>query len=232
MYIKQQLALAIPLNHELTFEEFSFYGNEWLKPAIQPLLNGEGHQFVYVWGEKGCGKSHFLQALCHAFDQKSTSIYLPLDILKPLGAEILDGLDTQDLICIDNIDIIAGDCVWEEAIFHLYNRIKDTGHTHLVISATHPAQQTALQLPDLKSRLTSGLTVMLKELDDEHKIQMLSSHAEKRGFELPSSVGQFILSRISRDMGELQSLIDKLDKASLQAKRKITIPFVKMVLGL
>lgn len=230
--MKQQLALPIPLNFELTFNEFSFFGNEWLSKAIKPILSGQNSQFMYVWGGTGCGKSHFLQALCHDVNQINTAIYLPLKILKSLGAEILEGLDTQNLICIDDIDTIAGDKHWEEALFHLYNRIKDAEQSNLVISASRPAQQTSLQLPDLKSRLTAGLTIMLQELDDEQKIKILSTHALKRGFELPTSVSQFILNRVSRNMHELQELLSKLDQASLQAKRKITIPFVKMVLKL
>jgi len=89
-----------------------------------------------------------------------------------------------------------------------------------------------LALADLRSRLSWGLVLQLNELGDNDKISTLKSRANKRGFELPTSVAQFLLNRCSRNMHDLQDLLDSLDKASLMAQRKITIPFVKHTLGI
>ena len=89
-----------------------------------------------------------------------------------------------------------------------------------------------IRLPDLRSRLSGGLVIQLHELQDDDKIKTLKLHALKRGFELPTSVGQFLLNRSSRNMHDLNTLLNRLDEASLIAQRKITIPFVKTVLGL
>ena len=70
------------------------------------------------------------------------------------------------------------------------------------------------------------------ELNDEDKINTLKLHALRRGFDLPESVGQFLISRCSRNMHDLQQLLNRLDDASLAAQRKITIPFVKDTLNL
>lgn len=42
----------------------------------------------------------------------------------------------------------------------------------------------------------------------------------------------FLLNRLDRDLTYLFSVLEKLDKASLQAQRKLTIPFVKEQLHL
>ena len=60
----------------------------------------------------------------------------------------------------------------------------------------------------------------------------LQLRAELRGFKLPVDVGRFLLNRLSRDMRTLLTTLDELDNASLDAKRKLTIPFVKEALHL
>ena len=53
-----------------------------------------------------------------------------------------------------------------------------------------------------------------------------------RGFELPEDVGRFLLKRLDREMRTLFDTLDRLDRASISAQRKLTIPFVKEALGL
>ena len=59
---------------------------------------------------------------------------------------------------------------------------------------------------------------------------MLKLRAHHRGFDLSDEVARFIIRRCSRDMGDLFILLQKLDNASLCAKRRLTIPFVKEVM--
>lgn len=196
------------------------------------MLAHQGEKFLYLWGNSGSGKSHLLQACCQAFNTTESAIYLPLHLLKSWGAESIEDLDEQCLICVDDIDAIAGDPVWEEALFHLYNRIKDKEQGLCIISSNQAPAATALQLPDLRSRLGWGLVMQLQELQDEEKIKALQKHALLRGFELSPTVAQFLITRCSRNMHHLYQLLKRLDEASLAEHRKITIPFVKWVLDL
>lgn len=226
--MNQQLALAIQLNDEATLEDFHWGDNLLLQ---QHILEQSNKQLLYIWGVTGCGKSHLLQACCQAF-QPSDAIYLPLNTLKEFGPEILDGIEGHSLICIDNIDAIAGLADWEEALFHLYNRVRDQENHKLIVSANTPPANMQIRLADLKSRLSWGLVIQLNELHDAHKIDTLQRHAKKRGFELPTSVAQFLINRCARNMHDLHQLLNRLDESSLAAQRKITIPFVKQALNL
>ena len=76
------------------------------------------------------------------------------------------------------------------------------------------------------------MSFQLQLLSDEEKQAALQLAANQRGFELPNSVAQFILTHCARQQGELFQLLIKLDEASLVAKRKLTIPFVKQILSL
>ena len=51
------------------------------------------------------------------------------------------------------------------------------------------------------------------------------------GFEISAQVGHFLLTHYERDLPGLWVLLTKLDQASLAAKRKLTIPFLKQILN-
>ena len=229
--MNRQLALAIQLNDEATFADFCWGDNTLLKQELNNTLSGHGERLIYIWGDVGSGKSHLLQACCQALHNQS-AIYLPLKTLKEWGPDVLEGIDEQTLIGIDDIETIAGHSAWEEALFHLYNRIRDNEQSTLIISGLYTPAKSPIQLPDLRSRLSWGLVIQLNELNDQDKMNTLKLHAHKRGFELSTSVGQYLISRCSRNMHDLHTLLNCLDEASLMAQRKITIPFVKGILNL
>ncbi len=228
--MNKQLALAIKLNDEATLADFNWGGNTLLQKQLQTMLSLKEDRLLYLWGPKGSGKSHILQACCQAVSSTQSAIYLPLNLLKEWGPQTIEGLEDQTLVCIDDIDAIAKDAAWEEALFHLYNKIKDMDQSLLIISGNTPPPTLPIELADLRSRLSWGLVIQLMELSDEAKITTLKLHALKRGFDLPETVGQFLLNRCSRNMHDLHQLLNHLDDASLAAQRKITIPFVKNTL--
>lgn len=231
MLMTHQLPLAIQLNHQTTLQDYCWGDNNFLKQQLMLTLAGAGERFIYLWGEPGCGKSHLLQGSCqYASAQELSCVYLPLACLKDWGANILEDLEQQHLIAIDDIDVIAHDHQWQEALFHLYNRVRDNEKTLLLISGKRAPSLLNIQLADLRSRLSWGLTLPIIELNDELKISVLQQHAKKSGFELTSSVAFFLLNRCSRSMHDLYQILEQLDSASLAAKRKITIPFVKTIL--
>lgn len=230
--MNRQLALAVQLNDEATFDEFCWGGNSLLQQQLRLTLSGEGERFIYLWGVAGSGKSHLLQACCQAINPPRSAMYLPLKLLLEWGPTVLEGLDDQTLIALDDLEIVAGVALWEEAIFHLYNRVRDQGTASLIMAGTMPPHASLIQLPDLRSRLSGGLVVQVPELQDNDKIKSLRLYANKRGFDMPESVGQFLLSRCARNMHDLHALLNRLDEASLRAQRRITIPFVKHILDL
>jgi len=219
-----QLPLQIQLNDAATFDNFFAGVNH---EAVDILRSGM-EPYLFLWSGEASGKTHLLQAACHALPQ-GQAIYLPLTELSQQPVELLEGLEQFALVCLDDVQAIAGHAQWEEGLFHLYNRLRELGG-HLCVTSEVSPEQLNVQLPDLLSRLKWGPVFQLLPLSDEDKIRAMQLRANRRGFELPDDVAKYLLNRYPRDLHSLLMLLDKLDSASLQAQRRLTIPFVKQLL--
>jgi DnaA family protein len=225
-----QLTLGVDLKDEATFANYFAGKNGPLIQALEASAEGVGERVMYFCGGGGEGRTHLLQACCYAANKtRRTSVYLPMANLIAYTPDIFDGLESLQLICIDDLHLLAGRPEWEISFFHAYNRIRDAGGS-LVVSANVMPKFLGLVLPDLVSRLTWGIVFQLQPLSDEEKLQVLLLRAERRGMTLPEDVGKFILHHCPRHMAMLFAAFEALDKASLAAQRKLTIPFVKSVL--
>ncbi|MCL4118349.1 UNVERIFIED_CONTAM: hypothetical protein GTU68_008606 [Idotea baltica] len=225
-----QLSLGVRLADEASFDNYYSYGNEAAFQEIKKLCIQE-KSLLYLWGGPDTGRTHLLQASCiEAHCEGMTAVYLPLAELVRYSIDLLEGLEQYDLVCVDDVENLASSDVWEESFFHLFNRLQQNGKT-LLLSANAPPKQLPIQLEDLKSRLSAALVFQLTILSDEHKLHALQLRAIHRGLYIGDEVGQFIISRCDRSMSSLFNLLEKLDNASLQARRKITIPFLKEILG-
>ncbi|CAM3302616.1 DnaA regulatory inactivator Hda [Halomonas lysinitropha] len=226
-----QLPLGVGLRDDATFGNFYPGPNATLVDRLVHQLDDGGEPFLYVWGASGTGRSHLLQAACHeASDRDCRALYLPLSELGHFPPLMLEEIERLDLVAIDDLDQVAGRKRWEEALFHAFNRLRDAGK-RLLIAAAAPPRQLPIKLPDLASRLTWGMTFQLQGPDDAGRLAALQLRARGRGMQLPDEVARYILHRGPRRLDALFDILAVLDRASLSAQRKLTIPFVKQALG-
>lgn len=232
-----QLTLSVQLPDDETFSSFQSIANysatEQLKSFIKANKNTEHSPHVnsfYLFGLSGVGKSHLLHASCtYAEKLGLSSVCLSFSELKQLSVEVLDGLESIDLICLDDVQLIAGDRQWQQAVFDLFNRVIEQNKS-LIITGNQSVSQLTIDLADLVSRLSWGMTEQIKPLDDEEKLIALKFRAQQRGLLLSDEVAKYLLSHLSRDMSDLISALGELDEASIREQRKITIPFIKSIL--
>ncbi|MDT8387960.1 MAG: DnaA regulatory inactivator Hda [Thiogranum sp.] len=230
--MSRQLALGLRLKASARFDNFIAESSAELVDQLQRCASGQGETFFACWGAPGSGKSHLLQAACqHAADAGRSVSYVSLRDHAALEPELLEGWENFDLVCIDDIDAIAGDARWETALFHLYNRIRERG-AQLIISAARPPARLDIDLADLRSRLSWGVVYQLQPLRDQQLLQALQMRARERGCEIPDDTAAYLLKRLPRDTASLFDMLEHLDQASLVAQRKLTVPFVKAVLNL
>jgi DnaA family protein len=229
--IEKQLAFPPPFNHTAQFKHFFWQNNTVLREALLSSLDlkPQTERIFYLWGESGCGKSHLLQASCQLI---SPCAYLPLKELLPLGPDILENLEELSLIAIDDCELIAGHPEWEEALFHCYNKVLAQEKTRLLFASSKPLATLNIQLPDLLSRLQATMVFQVLPLDETACLALLEERAQQQGLEMPEEVKHFLIRRFPRNSRQLLEIFETLDKAAWQAQRRLTVPFVKKILGL
>jgi len=225
-----QLPLVFPLNESYVFDGFISEDGEQILHSLKEVSIGEGGQLTYLYGTQGSGRSHLLQATCHgALVAGRSSIYLPLAELINHSPSALDGLEALDLVAIDDLDTLLEEDLWQEALFHLFNRILQS-NTSLIFTASQPPGKLSMALADLRSRLESCLILQVKPLPEALLPELIRRRAERRGIEISDEVIEYILRREIRDNNALLELIDRLNQASLAAQRRVTIPFIRSIM--
>lgn len=227
MSLRGQLPLALRFPAEQRFETFLPTASR--EAALMREAIGAG-QRAYISGPSGSGKSHLLLAAAAAADSAGKRVaLLPLAALGFQRARALEAQQTVDLLCIDDVDQAAGDADAELALFALHNRQVDAGCA-LVYAASVAPDALAVGLPDLRSRLGHCLQLRLAPLDEAQRRELLVARAHSRGLALDEAALDYLFRRVGRDLGSLSALFERIDRASLAAKRRLTVPFLRQVL--
>jgi DnaA-homolog protein len=216
----KQLALGVRLRADALFESFAVGQNF----EILAALRSSNPTPLWLWGAHGTGKTHLLQAACA--DAGHSAAYFPLNRSLALPPDALAGFEASHVLCIDDVDAIAGDRVWEQALFTLFNEVAEL-HTRVIFAATVAPRQAAWFLDDWSSRAAACVVYQLRELDDAGRIEALRLRAAQRGLQLPDETSEYLLKRMPRDLPSLFQILDALDEASLVEKRRLTIPFIR-----
>ena len=246
MHFSPQLPFDFSVSEKSTFSNFLVSEKNAELVKLLENIDTFNEHLAFIWGNSGVGKSHLLQALCHEHEyevndgdegeskdaepQKLHCLYLPMQKIKLFGPEVFNSLHHMDVICIDDFDFITGDKEWEESLFEFFNRSREEG-VKLLVSAKNPPRGVSFSLPDLASRMSWGVIYQLFELNDDEKIAALDRRAREKNMPMNNEVLQYIYMRHSRDLQSLLSVLDKLDQLSLAEKRRLTIPFIKQVMG-
>ncbi len=224
-----QLPLGLRLADRAVFATFWPPGNEQLLAHLKDVACGAVHGVTWLAGAHATGKSHLLQATCALAPASRRCGFFPLSQLAALGPGALDGLPRLDLLCLDDVQLAAGNAAWEQALFGLYRELEESGGS-LVVAAPEAPALIRWELPDLASRFAAAQIHTLKPLDEDAQRDALMLRAKVRGFELPDDIARWLQRRYPRDMGTLYQLLDTLDSAALVAQRRLTLPFIRSVL--
>lgn len=218
----KQLAFEFALPALPTLNNFVVGGNAELVQRLRALTPRAGERFLYLWGGRASGRTHLLRSALAQLELAQCKVAYVAS-----HAMLAHPLDEADAVAVDDVDRLNDAA--QIALFNLYNRLREGGGTLLAAGDAPPAQ---LQLrPDLVTRLAWGLVYQVRGLSDAEKADALAEHAAVRGFSLQPEVCQYLLSHVRRDMRTLIAMLDALDRYSLEAKRPITVPLVRELLG-
>jgi DnaA family protein len=229
--IGTQLSLSVQLTDAASFDNFYAGPNAATAAVLRQLAEEGGKSSVLLHGAIGSGKTHLLQAVARlASQQQRRAAYLPLAQLTREDAAALQGFETLDLLCLDDVDSALLDRHWALLLL----RLIDAVHSHggcCVLSASAPPDSLPLApLPDLRTRLAACAVFGLQPLEDAQLRGLLRKRAQLRGLDLPEEVAEFLLRRLPRSVTALLAALDAMDRESLSAQRRLTIPFAQQVI--
>ena len=178
--------------------------------SLNQAIDGNA-KFIYLWGEKGSGKSHLITALSNQM------------LCKPISMR-----PAEACFFLDDVHLLNNEK--QIALFNRYNQLKEAGGL-LICAGSHAPTQMGLR-DDLATRLAWGLVYQLHPLNDAEKTAALQNHAKERGMKLPDEVVDYCLRHLRRDLPNLMAILDALDEWSLTEKKPVTVPMLKKLLQL
>ena len=224
----KQIALDIGLASAPLFANFFAGPNE---AALKHLQLWAGNSLrspvpTYLWGEPGTGKTHLLKAFGGELCAQGASVgWLDASLLEPPPFN-----ERWVAVLLDDCHLYTA--VQQQAAFNWFvNALSSAdGQPRCVLAAglTPPADLALRE--DLRTRLGWGHVYALHALSETERRAVLRQEADIRGIFLSDEAMDFILSRFSRDLGNLMQLLDQLDGYSLQTQRAITVPLIKSML--
>lgn len=227
--LSPQLPLTLRYPPDQRFE--TWLGAPATLAQLRAQALGDSSDALYVQGANGSGKTHLLLAACAAAEAAGRRAnYLSLARLRGRARDALQGIEHADLVALDDVDALAGSRKDEVALFDLHNRVRDAGVCLLYAAHASP-DALDLSLPDLRSRLAHCTRIVVQALDDAGRAELLRHRAAARGLNFDDAALEWMLRRHSRDLHSLTGLFERLDKASLAAQRRLTVPFLRKVLG-
>jgi DnaA family protein len=198
---------------------------------LRALARTPGADWIYVDGGAGAGKTHLGLAVCAEAEACGRrAAYLPLRAAAGRLGDALEALDAVDVVALDGLEAIAGDRADEVALFDFHNRARAAGSAVLYLAAAAPAV-LPLVLPDLRSRLGQCTRIALLPLDDDGRREVLRDRARRRGLVLEEAAIEWLLTRTGRDIAQLAALLERIDRESLAAQRRVTVPFLRSMLA-
>lgn len=198
--------------------------------AVSEVAIGKGDTWLYLHGPSGTGKSHLLIGACRVeLESDQPARYVSLATLPAERWRAIAGIEGAGLLAIDDVQAIAGDSQAERALFDLYNRARAARARMLFAGRISPAEP-GIVLPDLVSRLAMCTQCALRPLDDAGRRAMLRQLAGRLGLRLDDEVLDWWFARQPRDPASLVALLQRIDRASLAAQRRVTVPFLRELL--
>ena len=214
----------MPLNPNYTFENFIIGpSNRLSHAAAVAVAESPGSAFnpLFMHGSVGLGKTHLLQAICHAAyarEPEKKLLYLSCEtftnhFISAVEKGNLEEFRTRyrhvDTLLIDDIHHIADKERTQEEFFHTFNTLYNSGR-QIVLSSDSPPKD----IPTLKERLVSrfrwGLVACLEPPSFETRMAILNRKAALHNAVLPSEAAEYIATEVKTNIRELEGAVNKV----------------------
>ena len=216
-----QKTLNLSLNYKILFDDIkSLSFCDEVRDKSDDFLSSDNHCLILKGDE--LVNSYIFQAIYNDLEKNSKCIFISM---KDNKSEVLKDLDNFSHIFIDSFNECFENKISEIDLFNLYNSSKDNS-SKLILRENSLTRKNIL-LPDLKSRINSNIELVMPKLTDKDKKHIIEIELIKRGLSIKEKNLDFIMNHSSRNLETLQTLVNKLDKLTMERKKNISIPLIK-----
>ncbi len=224
-----QLTLPVGLSDSASFDNFHAPDNAPAVAAVTALARSQENASVLLQGASGTGKTHLAWAACRlARKLGKPALYVPMRSPE-LALSLLQDLPMEALVCVDDLESLAGNRDLQGRLFSLAEHINHASALQILYTTATSVRFLDVSLADLVSRLGAVPGHELKPLEDSQKSEALKLRAAARGLTISDEAVEYMLRHTPRDTHALFALLDQLDRASLAAQRRVTLPLVRDV---
>ncbi len=235
----------IPLNGDYTFDHFVTGPCNRLAHAAALAVAGDpgrAYNPLFLYGPVGMGKTHLLQAICHAVrerDPEAVCLYISCEtfvnhFIKGVESGALHQFRYRyrcvDVLVIDDIQFLAERERSQEEFFHTFNTLYQSQRQIILSADSSPPEIPSLK-ERLVSRFNSGLVTLLDRPCLETRMAIVSKKAKLRCIEIPEEVVRFLAARIDSNIRDLEGALTKIDASSQTHAAPITLELAREALG-
>lgn len=235
----QQPSLNLAIRQDTSLYDFASQGYMSIISAINKLCDGELSE-LFIFGSQGLGKTHLALAIYSTYTKRGgNAIILSLRELIENAHDSDDvsalvGLETFDLIILDDVQSVAQSYEWQEGLFHLINRVREK-QKQLVFLADKPSRELEIELMDLVTRLSLAPALKLPNGDElADRIAIINSILRRKNWRLPDEILNYLIDEGPRNAGGIVSVLDSISPLLTHLTRvqvpKKTIEEAKMII--
>ena len=233
---------------EYTFENFivgnsnKFAHAASIAVANEPACKANADSFAYnplfIYGPSGIGKTHLLYAITNHIKKTRPELkilYLKGEdftnemidsIAKKTTSQFRDKYRTADVLCIDDIQFIAGRDSTQEEFFHTFNALWED-HKQIILTSDRPPKDIKTLEDRLKSRFEWGVTADIQPPDADLRAAIIKKKAEQMNISLTADVVNFLAENLKSNIRQVEGAIKKLGALSLLTGSQITVELAK-----
>jgi len=201
---------------------------------------------LFIYGGSGLGKTHLLHAIGHYSQTLNPGIrvkYVNSEVfVSDFIACVRDGNQDDgrmegfkrryrevDILLVDDIQFLQGKESTLEEFFHTFNSLHSSGK-QVVLTSDQPPKALGGLDERLRSRFEWGLLADVQPPDLETRIAILSRKGTAEGLDLPFDVLEYIASRITTNIRELEGALIRVTAFASLNKQPVDQTLAEMVL--
>ena len=232
------------LNPKYNFENFVTGGsNRFAHAAAFAVAESpaESYNPLFIYGSSGLGKTHLLHAIGHYATKLRPRLKVRYISSEEFTNEFINAIKNSkseefqnqyrnvDILLIDDIQFLSGKAQTQEAFFHIFNTLHDHNKQVVITSDLKPKDLNGFE-DRMLSRFEWGLLTDIQTPEFETRVAILLKKASNEGINIPENAIEFMASRISSNIRELEGTLIRVTAYANLNKRDIDLDLVQDVL--